>query len=62
MPPHTPNRRGRYEWWNRPPLRDLFTEQDLALYELDEKSDLFDGFSSASGGRQRQKRRRTSGN
>jgi hypothetical protein len=27
----------RYKWWNRPRLRDLITEKELFLYELDEK-------------------------
>jgi hypothetical protein len=26
-----------YDWWNRRPLRDLMTEQQLFLYELEEK-------------------------
>jgi hypothetical protein len=27
----------RYQWWNRPPLRDLMTEQQLFAYEIGEK-------------------------
>lgn len=27
----------RYRWWNRPPLRDLATEQQLFAYEISEK-------------------------
>jgi hypothetical protein len=30
-------RRGRYRWWNRHTVRDLETEQELALYEIAEK-------------------------
>ena len=29
-------RRRRYQWWNRPPLRDLDMERELALYEVAE--------------------------
>lgn len=31
------SRGSRYAWWNRPTVRDLATEQQLALYELAEK-------------------------
>jgi hypothetical protein len=31
------SRQRRYQWWNQSPLRDLATEQQLFLLELDEK-------------------------
>jgi hypothetical protein len=31
------NGQRRYDWWNRPALRDLMTEKELFLYELEEK-------------------------
>lgn len=31
------SRRSRYRWWNRLPLRDLATEQQLLLYEISQK-------------------------
>jgi hypothetical protein len=30
-------RERRYDWWNRPPLRDLMTEKQLFVLELEEK-------------------------
>lgn len=31
------HRRRRYRWWNNPPLRDLATERQFLLYEIDKK-------------------------
>jgi hypothetical protein len=32
-----PSRDRPYDWWNRPPLRDLMTEKQLFILELEEK-------------------------
>jgi hypothetical protein len=49
-------RRSRYQWGNHPPLRDLATERQLALYEITQK--LSSKAHSKSGARTGMKRRK----